>query len=206
MKRIGRVLLFVLAAFGFVVPAHAHIGSKDVFEQVSAGPYKLFVTVRTPNVIPGVATIEVRTSGAAVSSIRITPIPLTGEASKHPPSSDTTQRSAVDPAFFTGSLWLMAQGSWQVRFEVDGAAGAATASVPVPAVPLAILPMQTAVGHYAGCAGTDPLPWDGGDRGCRCSRVAAEAGPGGVSFAAAASADCQCSDAGCCRADGLCGR
>jgi hypothetical protein len=153
MKPIGRVLLFVLAAFGFVVPAHAHVGSKDVFEQVSAGPYKLFVTVRTPNVIPGVATIEVRTSGAAVNSIRITPIPLTGEASKHPPSSDTTQRSAVDPAFFTGSLWLMAQGSWQVRFEVDGAAGAANASVPVPAMPLAILPMQRSMGIALGGLG-----------------------------------------------------
>ena len=38
----------------------AHVGSKDVFEQVDAGPYKLFVTVRPPNVIPGVAAIEVR--------------------------------------------------------------------------------------------------------------------------------------------------
>jgi len=108
MKGLGRLLLFVFVALGLAVPAHAHIGSKDVFEQVSAGPYKLFVTIRTPNVIPGVATIEVRTSGAAVSSIRITPIPLTGEASKHPPTSDPMQRSAVDPAFFTGSLWLMA--------------------------------------------------------------------------------------------------
>ena len=38
------------------MPAYAHIGSKDVYEEVSAGPYKLFVTIRTPNVIPGVAT------------------------------------------------------------------------------------------------------------------------------------------------------
>ena len=42
------------------------LGSKDVYEQVNAGPYKLFVTIRMPNVIPGVATIEVRSSGAAV--------------------------------------------------------------------------------------------------------------------------------------------
>jgi hypothetical protein len=153
MKGLGRLLLFIIVALGLAVPAHAHIGSKDVFEQVSAGPYKLFVTIRTPNVIPGVATIEVRTSGAAVSSIRITPIPLTGEASKHPPTSDPMQRSAVDPAFFTGSLWLMAQGSWQVRFEVDGAAGAATASVPVPAMPLAILPMQRPLGIALGVLG-----------------------------------------------------
>jgi hypothetical protein len=153
MKGAGRLLLFVLVTFCVTLPARAHVANKDVFEQVNAGSYKLFVTVRTPNVIPGVATIEVRTSGPAVSSIRITPVPLTGEASKHPPASDAMKRSAVDPAFFTGSLWLMASGSWQVRFEVDGAAGTASASVPVPAVPLSILPMQRSMGITLGVLG-----------------------------------------------------
>jgi hypothetical protein len=127
-------------------PAYAHIGSKDVYEQVNAGPYRLFVTIRTPTVIPGVATVEVRGSGAAIRTMRITPIPLTGEASKHPPSSDAMQASTADPAYFTGSLWLMASGSWQVHFDVDGAAGKASAGVPVPAMPLSILPMQRGMG------------------------------------------------------------
>jgi hypothetical protein len=124
------------------VPARAHVGSKDVFEEVSAGPYKLFVTIRTPTVIPGVATVEVRASGPEVRSIAITPVPLTGEAAKHPPTADAMTVSSADPAFFTGSLWLMASGSWQVKLEVEGAAGAASAGVPVPAIPLSILPMQ----------------------------------------------------------------
>jgi hypothetical protein len=128
------------------LPAAAHIGSKDVYEEVSAGPYKLFVTIRTPNVIPGVATIEVRSSGAKVSSLRITPTPLTGEASKHPPTSDAMQPSAADPDFFTGSLWLMASGSWQVHFDVEGSAGKASTSVPVSAMPISILPMQRPLG------------------------------------------------------------
>jgi hypothetical protein len=144
--RVVRTCLLLLVSFILVFPAYAHIGSKDVYEQVNAGPYKLFVTIRTPNVIPGVATIEVRSSGAAVSSIRITPTPLTGEASKHPPSSDAMKPSAEDPAFFTGSLWLMAPGSWQVHFDLDGAAGKAGSSVPVPAMPLSILPMERPLG------------------------------------------------------------
>ena len=144
--KVARPFLTLLVSVLLALPAHAHVGSKDVFEQVNAGPYKLFVTIRTPNVIPGVATIEVRTSGAAASSIRVTPTPLTGEAAKHPPSSDGLQPSAVDPAFFTGSLWLMASGSWQVHFDIDGAAGKARASVPVPAMPLYILPMQRPLG------------------------------------------------------------
>jgi hypothetical protein len=145
MKR-WRLFFTLLLSLALALPAHAHIGSKDVYEQVNAGPYKLFVTIRTPNVIPGVATIEVRSSGAVVSSIRITPTPLTGEASKHPPSSDAMKPSADDPAFFTGSLWLMAPGSWEVHFDIDGASGKTNASVPVPAMPLSILPMQRPLG------------------------------------------------------------
>ncbi len=146
---IAFLLSLVMAA-----PAYAHIGSKDVYEQVNAGPYKLFVTIRTPSVIPGVATVEVRSSGAAVRSMRITPIPLTGEAAKHPPSSDAMQSSTVDPAYFTGSLWLMAAGSWQVHFDVDGAQGKASAGVPVPAMPLSILPMQRSMGIMLALLGT----------------------------------------------------
>jgi hypothetical protein len=130
----------------FTLPAYAHVGSSDVYEEVTAGNYKLFVVIRTPKVIPGVAGIEVRTSGAAVRSIQITPMPLTGEAAKHPPTADAMKGSSADPNFFTGSLWLMASGSWQVRFDIDGAAGKARASVPVPAIPLSILPMQRPLG------------------------------------------------------------
>ena len=139
-------LLGFLSCFALLVPAHAHVGSKDVYEQVSAGPYKFYVTIRTPTVIPGVAAIEVRSSGAAVHSIRVTPTPLTGEAAHHPPSSDAMQVSTADPAFFTGSLWLMASGSWQVHFDIDGDGGKATTAVPVPAMPLSILPMQHSLG------------------------------------------------------------
>jgi hypothetical protein len=136
-------LLFTLA---LTLPAYAHIGSKDVYEEVSAGPYKLYVTIRPPNVIPGVAAIEVRSSGAPVRSISITPTPLTGEASKHPPTSDAMKVSTADPAFFTGSLWLMASGSWQVHFDIDGSAGKANTSVPVAAMPLSVLPMERSLG------------------------------------------------------------
>ncbi len=133
--------------------AHAHVGSKDIFEQVQSGPYQLYVTIRMPTVIPGVATLEVRSSGANVTSIHITPLPLTGEASKHPPTSDPMTRSTTDPAFFTGSLWMMAAGSWEVRFEIAGEGGEKTTSVPVPAVPLSTLKMQRGLGITLGILG-----------------------------------------------------
>jgi hypothetical protein len=145
MKRL-RTLSAALLAFVIAFPAWAHVGNKDVFQTIKAGPYTLFVTVRTPTVIPGVATIEVRSTGAAISGLTITPLLLTGEASKHPPTPDAMQVSSADPAFYTGSLWLMGAGSWQVRFGITGAAGSATASVPVVAAPIAVLTMQRPLG------------------------------------------------------------
>ena len=149
MKR----LLLLLAVLLLAPFAHAHVGSKDVFETVHAGPYTLYVTVRPPNVIPGVATVEARSSGASISSLTITPLPVTGEASKHPPAADPMRASAADPAFFTGAVWMMASGTWQVRFEINGAARARQASVPVLAVPVATLKMQRGMGVTLGLLG-----------------------------------------------------
>jgi hypothetical protein len=153
VRRLRLVLLLLLSILTIPRTAHAHVGSKDVFETVDAGPYKLFVTIRMPTVIPGVAAVEVRSSGANVSGIHITPLPITGEASKHPPTSDPMTRSTADPAFFTGSLWMMASGSWEVRFEIAGESGVQTTSVPVPAVALSTLKMQRGLGVVLGILG-----------------------------------------------------
>jgi hypothetical protein len=148
-----RVILCLLLCLAASSAAYGHVGSKDVYETVNAGPYKLYITIRTPTVIPGVASVEVRSSGANISSIHITPLPITGEASKHPPASDPMARSAADPAFFTGSLWMMASGSWQVRFGISGEAGEQTVAVPVPAVALSTLKMQRGLGTILGVLG-----------------------------------------------------
>jgi hypothetical protein len=61
--------------------------------------------------------------------------------------------STSDRQFFTGSLWIMESGSWQIRFGIDGAAGAASASVPVPAVARGVLRMQRPMGLMLGLLG-----------------------------------------------------
>ena len=142
MKKLLVILFLVFAPFA----AYAHVGSKDVFQTVHAGPYSFYVTVRPPNVIPGVATVEIRSLGAPVSSLQITPLPVTGEAARHPPASDPMQASAADPAFYTGAMWIMSAGTWQVRIQADGPSGTQTASVPVVAVPITTLKMQRGLG------------------------------------------------------------
>ena len=125
----GGCLTFLLAA-----TAWGHVGSPDVFFEGKAGPYPVFVTIRPPVVIPGVAEVELRTSAIDIDTIRITPLPLTGEGAKFAPTPDKAVRSKADAQFFTGSLWMMATGSWQVRVQVQGARGAGELSVPVPAM------------------------------------------------------------------------
>ncbi len=149
MRRAWLPLLLLIS----VPAAHAHLGSKDVFQTVHAGPYTLYVTVRPPNVIPGVATVEARSSGAPVSTLSVTPLPVTGEASKHPPAADVMQPSVADAAFYTGAVWIMGSGTWQVRLAIDGAAGHQLASVPVVAVPVSTLRMQKGMGAVLAALG-----------------------------------------------------
>jgi hypothetical protein len=154
---IAWLVLGLTLAFGDFQPALAHVGSPDVYVDGSAGPYRLFVTIRPPLVIPGVAEIEVRvepgTSGSTVSGIQIAPIPLVGEASLHPPAADAMKQSAADKQFFTGALWIMASGSWQVRFTVDGNQGRSVLSIPVPAMSSSTRGMQAGLGILLGGLG-----------------------------------------------------
>ena len=100
----------------------AHVGSPDVFFEGQAGPYKLLVTIRPPQVVPGVAEIEIRSLAADVTGIHIVPLRLTAPR-QLAPVPDLARASKDDPQFYTGSLWLMATGSWKVRVDVDGARG-----------------------------------------------------------------------------------
>ncbi len=127
-------------------PAWGHVGSPDIYVEGDAGPYHLFVTIRPPQVIPGVAEVQVRTSGGQADEIDIAPIPMMGEAAKHPPVADAMQRSAGDTSFYTGALWLMQSGSEQIRFTAKGASGQGVFSVPVPAMASSTLGMRAGLG------------------------------------------------------------
>jgi hypothetical protein len=143
VKRAGLVFL-VLAACA--LPLSAHVGSPDVFLEGNAGPYKLFVTVRVPQVIPGVAEIEIRSESSDLTDIRIAPMQLTGPGSQYPPAPEAAARSKDDPQFFQGNLWLMEFGSLQVRIQADGAQGKGLLAVPIPAVAQRMLPMRRSLG------------------------------------------------------------
>jgi hypothetical protein len=124
----------------------AHVGSPDVFYEGKAGSYSAIVTIRPPNVIPGVAEVEIRFPNDDLREVRIVPLPLVGVGADHPPTPDVAKQSKEDPHFYTGSVWLMAFGSYQVRIEADGAQGTGRLSVPIPAVALQVKTMDRPLG------------------------------------------------------------
>jgi hypothetical protein len=141
--RIVAVLAMVLAA---ALSLRAHVGSPDVYYEGDAGPYHLFVTVLVPQVIPGVAEIQIRCASQDVRAIEIVPMRLSGAGSDYPPTPDFAERSKEDPQFFTGSLWLMESGALKVRVSVDGAKGKGELSVPVPSAAQKTLKMERPLG------------------------------------------------------------
>ena len=140
------LLLFLSGTLLGGARAWAHVGSPDVYAEGTAGPYKLSVVIRPPLVIPGVAEVDVRVLSPGVHRILIAPLALVGEASKHPPAPDAMKVTAGDPNYFTGQLWIMAPGSWQIRIAVDGDQGHGVWSVPLPAVAMGTRPMQKGLG------------------------------------------------------------
>jgi hypothetical protein len=140
--RLRQLVLFLISA----AVACAHVGSPDVFYEGNAGPYRLLVTIRPPAVIPGVAEVEVRSTSNEVREVRVVPLPLRGPGAKFAPTADIAQRSKDDPQFYTGTLWMMGFGSWQVRVRAEGSQGSGEMSVPVPALATRTATMQKEMG------------------------------------------------------------
>ena len=95
--------------------------------------------------IPGVAEVEVRSTSNDVQEVRVVPLPLRGPGAKFAPTPDIARRSKDDPQFYTGSLWMMGFGSWQVRVQADGARKGEI-SIPVPALAVRSSTMQKGLG------------------------------------------------------------
>jgi hypothetical protein len=121
-----------------VVASSAHIGSPDVYYEGAAGPYHVLVIVRMPGVVPGVAQIAVRVSGAPGATANATPsrvaVGVNHFSTTTAPPLEDAARDAADPSSYLGKLWVMAAGSNEVTVQVTGPAGTGTAVVPVVAV------------------------------------------------------------------------
>ncbi len=136
----------------FCATASAHIGSPDIFFDGFAGPYKVLVSVRPPDVVPGVAEINVRVDDEHATRVTVQPVYYrTGGDSA--PRPDEAARVAGPDNYFSGQLWLMEFGSSSVNVTVEGHKGAGSVIVPVPAIATARRGIDMKLGVLLGCFG-----------------------------------------------------
>ncbi|HEY1470132.1 MAG TPA: hypothetical protein VGF61_13900 [Candidatus Acidoferrum sp.] len=141
--RVFRLVLLLLLLSPFI---DAHVGSPDVYFEGIAGPYRLLVTVKPPAMVPGIAEVQVRVTSGTVGSIRVAPVYVNGKDQGLPPAPDFLEPSAADPEWFTGKVWMMESGSWEVRLEVAGNQGNEKLAVPVAVFARRTLPMEKTLG------------------------------------------------------------
>jgi len=137
MKRLSAIALVLAIA----VVTSAHVGSPDAFFDGTAGPYKIHVRVSPPSVVPGLASIYVRTDEADVTAITARPV-FWRAGLQGAPRGDSL-RVVVAHGLFSGQLWLMSRGSYSIHLDVDGARGKHTAVVPVMAMATGRLGLST---------------------------------------------------------------
>jgi hypothetical protein len=138
----------VIAALLVFLPgeALAHVGSPDVVHEGKAGPYAVVVSIVPPQVVPGVAEVEVDTTDTGVDAVKLVPMPLQGDGARFAPTPDDARLLAGTESSYVGRLWMMSAGSWQVKVTVFGARGKGELAVPVPSLPRHTGGMQASLG------------------------------------------------------------
>ena len=129
------------------VSVAAHVGSPDVFVDGVGGTAP---DLRHDSAAARDSRRRRRSKSSPraddIAEVRIVPLPLDRPRRAFAPVADVATRSMDNPRLFTGTLWMMTAGAWQVRVAVTGDAGTGQLSVPVPTLPKATLEMSPALG------------------------------------------------------------
>ena len=101
---------------------YAHVGSPDVVMDGNAGPYKIMIMVKPPDVIPGIARVTVFMQEQGVQSLTVRSVYYrTGDEGS--PEADPMKQVEGLPGQYTGETWLMNGGSSSVQIHVKGDKG-----------------------------------------------------------------------------------
>ena len=131
------VLAFCLTA---TLNSSAHIGSPGVFFEGVAGPYPVRVIIQPPEVVPGLARINIRVHQGNPATVGALPVRWDAGRKGAPPP-DIATLVPGETNLFTTELWLMDSGAYSVFIEIDGDLGHGTAIVPLNSLSSKRLPM-----------------------------------------------------------------
>jgi hypothetical protein len=114
-------------------PLFAHVGSPDVAMEGKAGPYRVLVSVKPPDVIPGTAQVTVFLLGGGTVTVTAQPIFFYSGRSGAP-SPDALPPVAGQPGQYKGIVWMMNEGSSSILLHVTGSLGDGELVVPIVAI------------------------------------------------------------------------
>ena len=111
----------------------------------------MLVSIRPPDVVPGIAEINVHVDDARASRVTLQPVYFStgGEGAPRPDEAEKVKGASI----FTGQLWLMEFGSCSVKVGVNGSAGPGEVIVPVPAIATARRGIDAKLGLLLGGLG-----------------------------------------------------
>ena len=143
-----RLLLLLLLA----LPVQAHIGSPYVYFEGEAGPYPVRISIQPPEVVPGLAQINVRVHSGAVTKVAALPARWdTGRKGAPPP--DEAKLVQGETNLYSTELWLMDFGAYSVFVDIEGPDGKGTAIVPLNSMSTERREMPKWLGAAFGIAG-----------------------------------------------------
>jgi hypothetical protein len=138
------LLLAVLLALS--CPVYAHVGSPDVAMEGMAGPYRLLVSVKPPDVIPGTAQVTVFIENGDGTLVTAQPIYFYS-GRNGAPSADPLPPVAGMAGQFKGIVWMMNDGSSSILLHVEGRLGRGDLVVPIVAVSTAQKKLPVSTGY-----------------------------------------------------------
>lgn len=141
-------LLFLLV--GISPGVSAHVGSPDVALEGTAGPYRVLISVKPPDVIPGTAqvTVYLLNGGGVGGSAYVTAQPIYFYSGRTgAPSADVLQPVAGQPGQYKGIVWMMTDGSSSILLHVSGPLGSGEIVAPVMAVSTAQKKLPAGTGY-----------------------------------------------------------
>src|SRR5947207_5204117 len=137
-----RLALFVFAS---CLAVEAHIGSPNVFFEGKAGDYFVRAVIRPPQVVPGLAEINVRVAGEPVE--RLTVLPVFWNAGREgAPPPDEAKLVRGETNLYSAALWLMKPGAYSVEITIEGSRGRGTLVLPVNSMATNTRPMSRGYG------------------------------------------------------------
>ena len=127
------------------VAAEAHIGSPNVFFEGKAGAYFVRAVIRPPQVVPGLAEVNVRVTGEQVQ--RVTVLPVFSSAGRDgAPPADEAKLVRGETNLYSAALWLMKPGAYSVDITIEGSRGRGTLVLPVNSMATNTRPMSRGYG------------------------------------------------------------